>query len=89
LLARSEACVFGFAGWSRLLHTESALGERSKHTVQNGQSWLNLYLDGAISEIATRRSEFAAVQKRDGIDGLIAALDRKVELLTATEAKSF
>jgi phospholipid transport system substrate-binding protein len=57
---------------------------------QNGQSWLisDLYLDGAISEVATRRSEFAAILKRDGIDGLIAALDRKVELLTATVAKS-
>jgi phospholipid transport system substrate-binding protein len=58
---------------------------------QNGQSWLisYLYLDGAISEVVTRRSEFAAILKRDGIDGLIAAMDRKVELLTATMAKSF
>ena len=47
------------------------------------------YLDGSISEVATRRSKFAAILKRDGIDGLIAALDRKVELLTATVPKSF
>jgi phospholipid transport system substrate-binding protein len=57
----------------------------------NGQSWLisDIYLDGAISEVATRRSEFAAILKSEGIEGLIAALNRKVDLLTATTAKSF
>jgi len=40
---------------------------------RNGDSWLisDIYLDGTISEVATRRSEFAAIQKKDGIDGLI------------------
>jgi hypothetical protein len=41
--------------------------------------WLisDIYLDGAISEMATRRSEFAEMLKSQGIDGLIAALNRK------------
>jgi phospholipid transport system substrate-binding protein len=58
---------------------------------RNGDSWLisDIYLDGAISEVATRRSEFAAVIKKEGIDGLIAALNRKADILTATTAKSF
>ena len=53
--------------------------------------WLiaDIYLDGAISEVATRRSEFAAILKSDGIDGLIAALNRKADLLTGTMAKAF
>jgi phospholipid transport system substrate-binding protein len=57
---------------------------------RNGDSWLisDIYLDGAISEVATRRSEFAAVLKSQGIDGLIAALNRKADLLTATTAKA-
>jgi hypothetical protein len=46
------------------------------------------YLDGAISEVATRRSEFAAILKREGIDGLIAALNRKADTLTMTAARS-
>src|SRR6201993_2664150 len=56
----------------------------------NGDSWLisDIYLDGAISEVATRRSEFAAILKSDGIDGLIAALNRKADILTATTAKA-
>ena len=57
---------------------------------RNGDSWLisDIYLDGAISEIATRRSEFAAILKSQGIDGLIAALNRKADSLTATTAKA-
>ena len=56
----------------------------------NGDSWLisDIYLDSAISEVATRRSEFAAILKKDGIDGLIAALNRKADILTATMAKA-
>jgi len=58
---------------------------------RNGEAWLisDIYLDGAISEVATRRSEFAAVLKTEGIDGLIAALNRKADLLTGTMTRSF
>jgi phospholipid transport system substrate-binding protein len=58
---------------------------------RNGQIWLisDIYLDSAISEIATRRSEFAAILRKDGIDGLIAALNRKADMLSATTAKAF
>ena len=58
---------------------------------RNGNSWLisDVYLDGAISEMATRRSEFGAILKNEGIDGLIAALNRKADILTGTTARSF
>jgi phospholipid transport system substrate-binding protein len=58
---------------------------------RTGDIWLisDIYLDGAISEVATRRSEFAAILKNDGIDGLIAALNRKADILTATTARAF
>jgi phospholipid transport system substrate-binding protein len=57
---------------------------------RGGESWLisDIYLDGAISEVATRRSEFSAILKNDGIDGLIAALNRKADVLTGTMAKA-
>src|SRR5437899_4748882 len=50
---------------------------------RSGDSWLiaDIYLDGAISELATRRSEFSAILKNGGVDGLIAALDRKSDAL--------
>ena len=58
---------------------------------KNGDAWLisDIYLDGAISEVATRRSEFAAILRNEGIDGLIAALNRKANMLTGTTAKAF
>ncbi len=57
---------------------------------RNGDIWLisDIYLDSAISEVATRRSEFAAILKKDGIDGLIAALNRKADILTGTMARA-
>jgi phospholipid transport system substrate-binding protein len=57
---------------------------------RSGESWLisDIYLDGAISEVATRRSEFSAILKNEGIDGLIAALNRKADILTGTTAKA-
>jgi phospholipid transport system substrate-binding protein len=53
---------------------------------RNGDTWLisDIYLDGAISEVATRRSEFGAILKSEGIDGLIAALNRKANILNAS-----
>jgi phospholipid transport system substrate-binding protein len=58
---------------------------------RNGDSWLisDIYLDGAISEVATRRSEFAAILRTDGVDGLIVALNRKADMLTGTTARAF
>jgi phospholipid transport system substrate-binding protein len=44
----------------------------------------DVYLDGAISQLATQRSEFGAILRRDGCDGLIGALQRKVSLLTGS-----
>jgi phospholipid transport system substrate-binding protein len=58
---------------------------------RNGDSWLisDIYLDGAISEVATRRSEFAAILKTGGIGGLIAALNRKTGVLAMSAARTF
>jgi phospholipid transport system substrate-binding protein len=57
---------------------------------RNGDGWLisDVYLDGTLSGVATRRSEFAAILKNDGIDGLIAALNRKANILSVTAAGS-
>jgi len=48
----------------------------------------DVYLDGAISQLATQRSEFSAILRRDGCDGLIGALQRKVSLLTGSVASA-
>ena len=52
---------------------------------QNGGSWqiADVYLDGTISELATRRSEFASILRSQGINGLIAMLNNKAATLAA------
>ena len=39
----------------------------------------DVYLDSAISEVATRRSEFAALLRTSGIDALVASLNKKAD----------
>jgi phospholipid transport system substrate-binding protein len=57
---------------------------------RSSDSWLisDIYVDGAISEVAMRRSEFAAILKSEGIQALITALNRKADLLTGTTASA-
>lgn len=52
---------------------------------QNGGVWqiADVYLDGTISELATRRSEFASILRTSGINGLIATLNAKANNLAA------
>lgn len=52
---------------------------------QNGGLWqiTDVYLDGTISELATRRSEFAAILRAQGIAGLIETLNTKANTLSA------
>jgi phospholipid transport system substrate-binding protein len=57
---------------------------------QNEGSWQisDVYLDGTISQLAIQRSEFHSILRREGVDGLVMALNRKVDLLGKGEAKS-
>jgi phospholipid transport system substrate-binding protein len=46
------------------------------HQTAPGWQVIDVYLSGTVSELATRRSEFAAVLSRDGADGLLRTLDQ-------------
>jgi phospholipid transport system substrate-binding protein len=52
-------------------------------TRQNRGTWQisDVYLDGTISQLAVQRSEFNSILRREGVDGLVMALSRKVDLL--------
>ena len=47
---------------------------------ENGDGWriIDVYLNGTVSELALRRSEYAAVLQRDGFDELVASIDEKI-----------
>jgi len=85
-----QPAPFGLLVKSRIIKSNGEPVEVDYVMRQNGESWLiaDIYLDSAISEVATRRSEFAAILKTQGIDGLIAAINRKADMLTGTTAKS-
>jgi phospholipid transport system substrate-binding protein len=52
---------------------------------QNAGTWqiADVYLNGTISELATRRSEFGDILKTRGINGLIEALNNKATALAS------
>ena len=44
---------------------------------------IDVYLDGTVSELALRRSEFSGIVKREDFDALIAAIDERIEKLAS------
>jgi phospholipid transport system substrate-binding protein len=52
-----------------LMHDNGAAGPQA----------IDVYLTGTISQLAQFRSEFSALLKHTGVDGLIAALEKKAE----------
>jgi phospholipid transport system substrate-binding protein len=57
---------------------------------ENQGAWQisDVYLDGTISQLAVQRSEFSSILRREGIEGLVMTLNRKVDLLSRGVAKS-
>ena len=86
-----QPAAFGLLVTTRIIKSNGEPVEVDYLMRRSGQSWLisDIYLDSTISEVATRRSEFATILKTQGIDGLIAALNRKADILTGTTARAF
>jgi phospholipid transport system substrate-binding protein len=53
------------------------------HEVDGSWKIIDVYLDGTVSELALRRSEFSGIVKRENFDALITALDQKIAKLSA------
>jgi phospholipid transport system substrate-binding protein len=48
---------------------------------------IDVYLSGTVSELALRRSEYAALMRREGFDALLAAIRRKIAAAEAGTAE--
>jgi len=50
---------------------------------QNQGAWQisDVYLDCTVSQVTVQRSEFSSILRREGVDGLVLALNRTVDLL--------
>jgi phospholipid transport system substrate-binding protein len=47
---------------------------------------IDVYLNGTVSELALRRSEYSSLIKREGFQALLAALHERIDSLAATPA---
>jgi len=48
------------------------------HQTDDGWRIIDVYLNGTISELALRRSEYSAIMKRESFDELVRALEEKI-----------
>ena len=49
---------------------------------------IDIYLNGTVSELALRRSEYSSVLKREGFEKLLSTIDEKVKELASDSAQS-
>jgi phospholipid transport system substrate-binding protein len=49
---------------------------------------IDIYLNGTVSELALRRSEYSSVLKREGFEKLLSTIDEKVKELASTSTQS-
>lgn len=68
---------------SRIVRPEDEAVELTyrMHETPDGWRIVDVYLRGTISELAMRRSEYASVLRREGLDALLGALERKTASL--------
>lgn len=77
----------GFMVQTRLNRTDGqppvALNYLMRQEKDGGYRIVDVYLSGSISELATRRSEYSAILKRDGVDKLIEGVESRVKALSS------
>jgi phospholipid transport system substrate-binding protein len=54
------------------------------HSADGNWRIIDVYLDGSISQLAIRRSEFSSVLNQQGVNGLIATLNQKADAMVGT-----
>jgi phospholipid transport system substrate-binding protein len=53
------------------------------HEISGRWGITDVLAEGAVSEVARRRSEFVSVLRKDGFDGLVKAIERKTDALAS------
>ena len=56
---------------------------------KNSKGWqiIDIFLKGSISELATKRSEYTATIKKDGLEGLVRRITEKTATIKKQRAK--
>jgi phospholipid transport system substrate-binding protein len=65
---------------TRLVRTDDEPVHLNYRLRRDGESWriIDIYLNGTVSEVALRRSEYSAVLARSGFEALVAELETKI-----------
>lgn len=71
---------------SRLIESGSEPVQLNYRLREANGSWkiIDVYLNGTVSEVALRRSEYSSLIQREGFDALLTALDEKIADLAAS-----
>ena len=66
---------------TRLVQPEGEVVQLNYRLREANGSWkiIDVYLNGTVSELALRRSEYASLIKREGWNAVIAALDQRIQ----------
>jgi phospholipid transport system substrate-binding protein len=66
---------------TRLVQSQGEVVQLNYRLRSENGSWkiIDVYLNGTVSELALRRSEYASLIKREGWNGVIAALDQRIQ----------
>jgi phospholipid transport system substrate-binding protein len=80
VLPNAEQAGGGVVVQSRLVKSDGDPVTLNYLMRQNEGRWqiVDVFLSGTISEMAARRSEFTSVLRRDGAQGLLQLLDRRI-----------
>ncbi len=73
---------------TRLVDPQGEVVQLNYRLRQANSSWkiIDVYLNGTVSELALRRSEYASLIKREGWSAVIAALDQRIQGFASTPA---
>ena len=76
--------------YTRIAETNGDVVELNYRLRSVDGSWkiIDIYLNGTVSELALRRSEYSTLIKRDGFEALLTALEDKIAKLAAGEVSS-
>lgn len=80
VMPETTAAAGGVIVQSRLVKSDGEPVTLNYLMRQTDGTWqiVDVFLSGTISELATRRSEFTSVLRRDGAEGLLRLLDRRI-----------
>ena len=65
------------------------LNYRLRNVESGAWKIIDIYMNGTVSELSLRRSEYSSTLKREGFEALVAALEVKIATLTSSKSRQY